>query len=306
MPQMVSKHSDSLGAYLREIGSWDPIPREEELALWRRVGRGDSDARDRLIKANLRFVVSVAMEYQNRGMSMADLISAGNVGLMTAVGRFDHRRGIKFISYAVWWIRQAIRRSLVEDSRLIRLPVNKVEFLSKISKASREILQAQGVEPSRSAIAEKLGVSVKAVDDALAWTRGVASLDAPSWTGAPAELREQVPDASVQAPDEQVLDASVRNQVEKVLLTLGKREAEVLRLCFGMGDRGPMTLVEIGSQYGLSKERVRQIKEKALDRLRQGRRRCALEPLQDSVEPSDEAHPWQTHRRHPGEEGVRG
>ena len=289
MPQTVSKHSNSLGAYLRDIGSSGPISKEEERVLLRQVGQGDSVARDRVIKANLRFVVSVAREYRNRGMSMADLVSAGNLGLMTAVGRFDYKRGVKFISYAVWWIRQSILRSLMDDVRLIRLPINKVGLLSRISEASREIFRAQGVEPSRSAIAEKLGVSVEVVADTLARARGALSLNAPCWADAAAELLEQVPDASVQAPDEQVLDASVRNQVEKVLLTLGEREAEVLRLCFGMGGRSPMTLAEIGSQYGLSKERVRQIKEKALGRLRQGRRRRALEPLLDSVEPSDEA-----------------
>jgi RNA polymerase primary sigma factor len=275
--------SESLDLYLRDIASSEPLNAETEIALADRIRKGDQRARDRLVGSNLRFVVSVAREYQNHGVPLADLISAGNMGLMTAAERFDGTRGFKFISYAVWWIRQAIHQSLAQDSRVVRLPINRIDLLHNIAKVSREIRQSEESDPDPETIAEKLGVSVDMVQDTLLRARDVWSLDASFKDDDDHSLLHILPDSSQKAPDLEVVDESVKDQVRMVLDTLDAREAEVLRLYFGLGDDEAMTLEEIGTRFSLTRERVRQIKEKALRRLRHPRRRLQLEPLMESA-----------------------
>jgi RNA polymerase primary sigma factor len=273
--------SETLDLYLRDIASSEPLSAKREIELAQRIKKGDQKARDRLVSANLRFVVSVAREYQNHGVPLADLISAGNVGLMTAAERFDGTRGFKFISYAVWWIRQAIHQSLAQDSRVVRLPINRIDLLHNISKVSRELRQASESDPEPETIAKKLGVSVEMVKDTLLRARDVWSLDASFKEDDDHSLLHVLSDDSQKAPDIDVMDESVRDQVEDVLGSLDARESEVLRLYFGLGDDEAMTLEEIGTRFSLTRERVRQIKEKALRRLRHPRRRAQLEPLME-------------------------
>jgi RNA polymerase primary sigma factor len=275
--------SESLDLYLRDISSSEPLTAETEIALAHRIRKGDQRARDKLVASNLRFVVSVAREYQNHGVPLADLISAGNMGLMTAAERFDGTRGFKFISYAVWWIRQAIHQSLAQDSRVVRLPINRIDLLHNIAKVSREIRQSEEADPDPETIAEKLGVSVDMVQDTLLRARDVWSLDASFKDDDDHSLLHILADSSQKAPDLDVVDESVKDQVRMVLDTLDAREAEVLRLYFGLGDDEAMTLEEIGTRFSLTRERVRQIKEKALRRLRHPRRRLQLEPLLESA-----------------------
>ena len=283
MAGIMIQDSESLDLYLRDIASSEPLNAETEIALAHRIRKGDQKARDRLVASNLRFVVSVAREYQNHGVPLADLISAGNMGLMTAAERFDGTRGFKFISYAVWWIRQAIHQSLAQDSRVVRLPINRIDLLHNIAKVSREIRQTEEADPDPETIAEKLGVSVDMVQDTLLRARDVWSLDASFKDDDDHSLLHVLPDSSQKAPDLEVVDESVKDQVKMVLETLDAREAEVLRLYFGLGDEEAMTLEEIGTRFSLTRERVRQIKEKALRRLRHPRRRLQLEPLMESA-----------------------
>ena len=283
MAGIMIQDSESLDLYLRDIASSEPLTAETEIALAHRIRKGDQRARDRLVASNLRFVVSVAREYQNHGVPLADLISAGNMGLMTAAERFDGTRGFKFISYAVWWIRQAIHQSLAQDSRVVRLPINRIDLLHNIAKVSREIRQSEEADPDPETIAEKLGVSVDMVQDTLLRARDVWSLDASFKDDDDHSLLHILPDSSQKAPDLEVGDESVKDQVRMVLETLDAREAEVLRLYFGLGDEEAMTLEEIGTRFSLTRERVRQIKEKALRRLRHPRRRLQLEPLMESA-----------------------
>ena len=283
MAGILIQDSESLDLYLRDISSSEPLNAETEIALADRIRKGDQRARDRLVASNLRFVVSVAREYQNHGVPLADLISAGNMGLMTAAERFDGTRGFKFISYAVWWIRQAIHQSLAQDSRVVRLPINRIDLLHNIAKVSREIRQSEEADPDPETIAEKLGVSVDMVQDTLLRARDVWSLDASFKDDDDHSLLHILPDSSQKAPDLEVVDESVKDQVRMVLETLDAREAEVLRLYFGLGEEEAMTLEEIGTRFSLTRERVRQIKEKALRRLRHPRRRLQLEPLMESA-----------------------
>ncbi len=283
MAGILIQDSESLDLYLRDISSSEPLTAETEIALAHRIRKGDQRARDKLVASNLRFVVSVAREYQNHGVPLADLISAGNMGLMTAAERFDGTRGFKFISYAVWWIRQAIHQSLAQDSRVVRLPINRIDLLHNIAKVSREIRQSEEADPDPETIAEKLGVSVDMVQDTLLRARDVWSLDASFKDDDDHSLLHILADSSQKAPDLDVVDESVKDQVRMVLDTLDAREAEVLRLYFGLGDEEAMTLEEIGTRFSLTRERVRQIKEKALRRLRHPRRRLQLEPLLESA-----------------------
>jgi RNA polymerase primary sigma factor len=275
--------SESLDLYLRDIASSEPLAGKEEIELAKKIRKGCQRSRDKLVSANLRFVVSVAREYQNHGVPLADLISSGNMGLMTAAERFDGTRGFKFISYAVWWIRQAIHQSLAQDSRVVRLPINRIDLLHNISKVSRDLRQSSEREPEPEVIAKELGVSVEMIQDTLMRARDVWSLDASFREDDDHSLLHVLPDQTQKAPDEGVVEDSVRNQVEEVLESLDDREAEVLRLYFGLGDEEPLTLEEIGVRFNLTRERVRQIKEKALRRLRHPRRRSALEPLMEVI-----------------------
>ena len=271
--------SESLNLYLKDIASSTPLSGEEEIGLAERIRKGDQKARDKLIGANLRFVVSVAREYQNHGLPLSDLISAGNFGLMIAAERFDGRRGFKFISYAVWWIRQSIHQSLAQDTRVVRLPVNRIDLLHNISRVSRELFQSNGSEPEPETIADALGVSAEMVRDTMMRARDVWSLDATFKEEDDHNLLSVLADESQGTPDSEVVEQSVQQQVETVLDSLEDREAEILRLYFGLGDEEPLTLEEIGVRFNLTRERVRQIKERALHRLRHPQRRVQLEPL---------------------------
>ena len=234
----------------------------------RQIKDGDEAARNRLVEANLRFVVSVAKEYQNRGVPLADLISAGNVGLITAAERFDENKGFKFISYAVWWIRQAILQTLAEQSRTVRLPLNKVGLLYKISKASGLLQQQRADDPNPEDIAGQLDVSVEEVRETLMCGRSVRSLDAAFKEEEDYSLLDIIPDDRQDSPENLVLRGCLRGQIDSALGTLVGREAEILKLYFGLDGEEPMTLDQIGARFSLTRERVRQIKAKALHRLR--------------------------------------
>ena len=259
---------DSLGSYLGEIANSSPLSSSEEVDLARRIKCGDEGARNALVEANLRFVVSVAKEYQNRGVPLADLISAGNMGLITAAERFDENKGFKFISYAVWWIRQAILQTLAEQSRTVRLPLNKIGLLYKISKASRLLQQERTDDPNPEDIANELDVPVEDVRETMMCGRSVRSLDATFKEEEDHSLLDILPDDRQESPENLVMRGCLRGQIDTALGSLVGREAEILRLYFGLDGEEPMTLDQIGVRFGLTRERVRQIKEKALHRLR--------------------------------------
>ena len=259
---------DSLGSYLGEISNSKPLSAGEEVALARRIKAGDESARNALVEANLRFVVSVAKEYQNRGVPLADLISAGNMGLITAAERFDEEKGFKFISYAVWWIRQAILQTLAEQARTVRMPLNKIGLLYKISKASRQLMQQRADAPAPEDIAAELNVPVEEVKETILCGRRVRSLDATFREEEEHSLLDVLPDDRQESPEIEVMKGCLRGQIDSALGSLLSREAEILRLYFGLDGEEPMTLDQIGARFDLTRERVRQIKEKALHRLR--------------------------------------
>jgi RNA polymerase primary sigma factor len=262
----------ALGSYLTEIASSTPLSSSDEIELATRIKTGDEEARNNLVEANLRFVVSVAKEYQKRGVPLSDLVSAGNMGLITAAERFDKDKGFKFISYAVWWIRQAILQTLAEQSRTVRLPLNKVGLLYKISKASRAIRQERADEPDLEEVARQLEVSVEEVKETLLSGRSVRSLDAKFKEEEEQNLLDVLPDDSQESPEMDTMRDCMRDQIENALSGLVNREAEIIRLYFGLSGEEPMTLDQIGSRFCLTRERVRQIKEKALLRLRHPKR----------------------------------
>ncbi len=266
----------SLDLYLREIGETSLLTAVEEVDLAKRIRRGDQEALDRLTKANLRFVVSVAKQYQNQGLSLADLINEGNIGLIKAAKRFDETRGFKFISYAVWWIRQAILQALAEQSRIVRLPLNRVGTLHKIGKVSSSLEQDLGREPSPDEIARELELTEGEVADTLKISNSHLSLDAPFSDSEDNSLLDVLEDELQPSPDTSLLDESLRIEIEKALDTLTPREAEVINLYFGLNHEKPLTLEEIGARFSLTRERVRQIKEKAIRRLRHASRSKAL------------------------------
>lgn len=266
----------SLDLYLREIGETPLITAEKEVELAKRIKQGDHDALEKLTKANLRFVVSVAKQYQNQGLSLADLINEGNIGLIKAAKRFDETRGFKFISYAVWWIRQAILQALAEQSRIVRLPLNRVGTLHKIGKVSSSLEQEYGREPSPDEIARELELSALEVSDTLKISNSHLSLDAPFSVSEDNSLIDVLEDEFQPSPDENLLDDSLRIEIEKALDTLTPREAEVINLYFGLNGEKALTLEEIGARFGLTRERVRQIKEKAIRRLRHTSRSKSL------------------------------
>lgn len=266
----------SLDLYLREIGETSLLTAVEEVDLAKRIRRGDQDALEKLTKANLRFVVSVAKQYQNQGLSLADLINEGNIGLIKAAKRFDETRGFKFISYAVWWIRQAILQALAEQSRIVRLPLNRVGTLHKIGKVSSSLEQDLGREPSPDEIARELELTEGEVADTLKISNSHLSLDAPFSDSEDNSLLDVLEDELQPSPDTCLLDESLRIEIEKALDTLTPREAEVINLYFGLNHEKPLTLEEIGARFSLTRERVRQIKEKAIRRLRHASRSKAL------------------------------
>lgn len=266
----------SLDLYLREIGETPLITADEEVRLARRIKQGDKKALEKLTKANLRFVVSVAKQYQNQGLSLADLINEGNIGLIKAAKRFDETRGFKFISYAVWWIRQAILQALAEQSRIVRLPLNRVGTLHKIGKVSSQLEQDLGRIPSPEEIAKELELSEGEVSDTLKISNSHLSLDAPFSSSEDNSLIDVLEDEYQPSPDESLLSDSLKLEIEKALDSLTPREAEVINLYFGLNHEKPLTLEEIGARFSLTRERVRQIKEKAIRRLRHASRSRSL------------------------------
>ena len=273
--------NEVLDLYFQDVSCSEPLRAEEEVSLARRIRAGDQEARNRLVSANLRFVIKIACGYRAGGVALEDMISAGNMGLISAAERFDETRGFKFITYAVWWVRQAINQTLSQDSRMVRLPANRLKLLHNIMAASRTLGQVHASEPEPEMIAEKLGVSVEMVEDTLVKSRDVCYIDSLLCDDEDQDLLKVIPDESQESPDTRILEDSDREQVEQVLRTLDDREAQILRMHFGLGDVDPMTLEQIGSRFKLTKERVRQIKEKALTKLRHPRRREQLDPLMD-------------------------
>jgi RNA polymerase primary sigma factor len=267
----------SLDQYLREISQYPLIGREDEVALAQQIKRGDEMSLDKLVRSNLRFVVSVAKKYQNQGVSLSDLINEGNLGLIRAAHKFDETKGIKFISYAVWWIRQAILQALAEQSRIVRVPLNRAGTLHRIGKRSSALQQELGREPTVEEIAEGMDISQEEVAKTLSISQSHLSLDAPLTPGEDNKLIDYLPDTQNAGPDQETFERALTDSIEEVLSTLKEREAKILRLYFGLDGQEPMTLEEIGSMMGITRERVRQIKEKALARLRHVSRARALE-----------------------------
>jgi RNA polymerase primary sigma factor len=259
---------DSLHRYLGDVASSQPLSAAEEVSLAKRIKKGDLEARAKLIEANLRFVITVAREYQNQGVPLVDLISAGNVGLIVAAERFDETRGFKFISYAVWWIRQSILQTLAEHSRVVRLPLNRVDLLRRIARYTNSKQQETSAKPKEEEIAEELGITVEQVIDTLSTGQHVLSLDATFGDDDENSLLEIMADDNQESPDEMMLQNSLEYEIHAALDTLDDREKEVIRLYFGLSGDSEMTLEEIGLQFHLTRERVRQIKEKALRKLR--------------------------------------
>ena len=266
--QITNRESQSLDKYLQEIGKVDLLTPDEEVDLAKRIRDGDQLALEKLTKANLRFVVSVAKQYQNQGLSLGDLINEGNLGLIKAAQRFDETRGFKFISYAVWWIRQSILQALAEQSRIVRLPLNRVGSLNKISKTFSELEQKFEREPSPDELAEVLEVSTAEVVDTLKISGRHVSMDAPFVQGEENSLLDVLENSSESSPDSGLMNDSLRREVQRALSTLTQREADVISLYFGLNGEHSMTLEEIGEKFNLTRERVRQIKEKAIRRLR--------------------------------------
>ena len=270
--QFTNRESVSLDKYFQEIGKVDLLTAEEEVSLAIKIKSGDHSALERLTKANLRFVVSVAKQYQNQGLSLGDLINEGNLGLIKAAKRFDETRGFKFISYAVWWIRQSILQALAEQSRIVRLPLNRVGALNKIGKAYRSLEQEYEREPSKKELASELKMDVNEVAEALKISSRHVSVDAPFSKGDESSLLDIIQNDQQPSPDNSLMSESLRKDIESALTTLSEREAEVLKLYFGFTKDHSYTLEEIGDKFNLTRERVRQIKEKAIRRLRHASR----------------------------------
>lgn len=266
--QITNRESQSLDKYLQEIGKVDLITSEEEVQLAVRIREGDQIALEKLTKANLRFVVSVAKQYQNHGLTLGDLINEGNLGLIKAAKRFDETRGFKFISYAVWWIRQSIMQALAEQSRIVRLPLNRVGSLNKISKTFAELEQKFQREPSYEELAEVLGVTTQEVMDTLKLSGRHVSVDAPFVQGEENSLLDVLTDVNEITPDAGLMSDSLVEEVTRALTTLTVREAQVISYYFGLNGTQALTLEEIAETFNLTRERVRQIKEKATRRLR--------------------------------------
>ena len=273
----ISKHftnreSQSLDKYLQEIGKVDLITPDEEIELAKKIKKGDEKALETLVKANLRFVVSVAKQYQSQGLTLGDLINEGNLGLIKAAQRFDETRGFKFISYAVWWIRQSILQALAEQSRIVRLPLNRVGALNKIGKAYSQLEQEFEREPNADELAEELNMEQQEISEALKVGRRHISVDAPFASGDENRLLDVLSNNDNPPPDEHLMSDSLKEEIERVLHTLSEREAEVIKLYYGLTNEHAMTLEEIGEKFNLTRERVRQIKEKAIRRLRHASR----------------------------------
>lgn len=273
---ITNRESQSLEKYLQEIGKVDLITPEEEVQLAIRIKQGDQRALEKLTKANLRFVVSVAKQYQNQGLSLSDLINEGNLGLIKAAQRFDETRGFKFISYAVWWIRQSILQALAEQSRIVRLPLNKVGLSNKISKAYSQLEQEYEREPSTEELAELLDIGTEEVETTLGVAARHVSVDAPFVDSEDNSLLDILENPNADAADSELYHSeSLRCEIERSLSTLTDRQRDVIKLYFGIGVSNPMSLEDIGEKFSLTRERVRQIKDKAITKLRTASR-CQL------------------------------
>jgi len=267
--QVTNRDTQSLDKYLHEIGKEELLSADEEVELARKIRKGDGAALDKLIRANLRFVVSVSKQYQNQGLSLPDLINEGNLGLIKAAQRFDETRGFKFISYAVWWIRQSILQALAEQARIVRLPLNKIGSINKINKTLSRLEQEFEREPSAEEIARTLDIQPEDVKKALMSSNRHVSMDAPLQQGEEGSMYEVMTNKDVPQPDRTLINDSLRKEIERTLTTLAQREADILRLYFGLNNTPPHTLEEIGEKFDLTRERVRQIKEKAIRKLKQ-------------------------------------
>ena len=265
---ITNRESASLDKYLQEISHEELISVEEEVELAQRIRKGDRKALEKLAKANLRFVVSVAKQYQNQGLSLPDLINEGNLGLIKAAEKFDETRGFKFISYAVWWIRQSILQAIAEQSRIVRLPLNQVGSVNKINKILNRFEQENERRPSIDEIADKIDLPEDKIADALKVTGKQVSVDAPFSDGEESSLLDVLPNANAPMADNELVLESLRNEIDRALQTLTERERNIIEAFYGINQR-EMTLEEIGDKFGLTRERVRQIKEKAIRRLRQ-------------------------------------
>lgn len=267
--QVTNRETASLDKYLQEIGKVELITAEEEVVLAQRIRQGDQSALEKLTKANLRFVVSVSKQYQNQGLSLPDLINEGNVGLIKAAQRFDETRGFKFISYAVWWIRQSILQALAEQSRIVRLPLNKIGAINKINKAFSQLEQSYEREPNPDEIAELLEIPENEVKDSLRNSGRHVSMDAPLAEGEDTTMYDIIkPDNNSPSPESGLLYESLKKEISRAISTLTPREADVIRYYFGLDGEPALTLEEIGEKFELTRERVRQIKEKAVRRLK--------------------------------------
>lgn len=266
--QVTNRETASLDKYLQEIGKVELITADEEVALAQKIKQGDRMALEKLTKANLRFVVSVSKQYQNQGLSLPDLINEGNLGLIKAAQRFDETRGFKFISYAVWWIRQSILQALAEQSRIVRLPLNKIGSINKINKAYAKLEQEYEREPNYDEIAGLLEISENEVKESMRNSGRHVSMDAPLVQDEDNNMYDVLRSDDSPTPETELLYESLRKEIERAVSTLTCREADVIRLYFGLGGEHPLTLEEIGERFDLTRERVRQIKEKAIRRLK--------------------------------------
>ncbi len=266
--QVTNRDTLSLDKYLHEIGKVELLSADKEVELAKRIKRGDREALDALVKANLRFVVSVSKQYQNQGLSLPDLINEGNLGLIKAAERFDETRGFKFISYAVWWIRQSILQALAEQARIVRLPLNKIGSINKINKAFNKLEQQFQREPTVDEIARLMESRPEMIEDSINFSNIHVSMDAPLRDDETNNLYDIMLNDDSPDPDQSLINGSLRLEIERSLSTLGEREAEILRYYFGLNGYQPHTLEEIGDEFGLTRERVRQIKEKAIKKLK--------------------------------------
>ena len=271
----ITTRSETLDKYLQDISRQPMISVNEEVELAQRIRQGDRVALEKLTLANLRFVVSVAKQYQNQGMSLSDLINEGNIGLLKAAEKFDETRGFKFISYAVWWIRQSILQALAEQSRNIRLPLNQVGLLNKISKESAQFEQRYERRPTSEELSDILDIPAEKIDEALSHSGSPLSVDAPFEEGESNSLLDVLPSSDTPTTDKSLMNESLATEIDRALSTLSEREKEILQMLFGIGCQ-EMTLEEIGDHFGLTRERVRQVKEKALRRLRNTSRSTLL------------------------------
>ena len=274
--QVTNREALSLDKYLHEIGRVDLISAEEEVELAKRIKKGDKAALERLIKANLRFVVSVAKQYQNQGLSLPDLINEGNLGLIKAAQRYDDTRGFKFISYGVWWIRQSILQALAEQARIVRLPLNKIGSITRINKTFVKLEQEFQREPTADEIAYLLDTSSEVVEQALKVASHHVSMDSPVHTDDGTNLYDLLLNENSPSPDQSLMDNSLKKEIDRSLSTLDEREADVIRYFYGLCGKRQHTLDEIGNEFGLTRERVRQIKEKTIKKLKNNYRNKLL------------------------------